>query len=414
MGMSASQARYLALTERKNDIEYQGQQINQQRTTLSDQVNALYNSLLVMSVPTPPSTQDYTKVVYSGVDGASTFTIGNVVPHGTTYSIDLSYKKTGHGLTSTGTATAKKTESKIKVSKIENTWIDEVPAKPKTITATSMGNKIVDNDTRILHKVSNDEKAQINDTDEVFVRNKDGKFEATTKKEAGGEDYYILTTAQNDENNKPNNYNTETDYIYESGEAATNGEDAHGTLCPNWNQKYVLENNQLRKTTAADFNNVNGQYYYKEGITYMDLDENGKEYNNPDYKGHSYQVAGNTCYTLDEAYQDNYFTSLDEYNSIKEAITNTYPDKAPDDFLVYFTVENGSGTLIPHFVAKESFSVLDKNSNGTSQVKFDNYIANGTYTAVQNVDGCKLTFDNDGRITEIEIPRYNEKGELTG
>ena len=67
MGMSASQARLIALTARMNDIEYQGQQINQQRTTLSSQINELYNSLLSMDVPTPPSTTDFTKVVYTGV-----------------------------------------------------------------------------------------------------------------------------------------------------------------------------------------------------------------------------------------------------------------------------------------------------------------------------------------------------------
>ena len=73
MGMSASQARLIALTARMNDIEYQGQQINQQRTTLSNQVNALYNQLLEMSVPTPPSTSDYTTVQYSGKSGTTTF-----------------------------------------------------------------------------------------------------------------------------------------------------------------------------------------------------------------------------------------------------------------------------------------------------------------------------------------------------
>ena len=36
MGMSASQARFLSLTARKTNVEYEGQQINQQRTTLSN------------------------------------------------------------------------------------------------------------------------------------------------------------------------------------------------------------------------------------------------------------------------------------------------------------------------------------------------------------------------------------------
>ena len=101
MGMSASQARLIALTARMNDIEYQGQQINQQRTTLSNQVNALYNQLLEMSVPTPPSTSDYTKVQYSGKLNASSFTLGNVVPTGKdkagtdTYTVQFQSKQSG-------------------------------------------------------------------------------------------------------------------------------------------------------------------------------------------------------------------------------------------------------------------------------------------------------------------------------
>ena len=34
MGMAASQARFLGLTARKTNVEYEGQQINQQRTRL--------------------------------------------------------------------------------------------------------------------------------------------------------------------------------------------------------------------------------------------------------------------------------------------------------------------------------------------------------------------------------------------
>ena len=65
MGMAASQARFLNLTARKTNIEYQGQQINQQRTALSNESANLYNQMLVLSVPTPPNTNDYTKVEYT-------------------------------------------------------------------------------------------------------------------------------------------------------------------------------------------------------------------------------------------------------------------------------------------------------------------------------------------------------------
>ena len=71
MGMSASQARLLSLQARQSNLEYQGQQINQERTILSQQATALYNSLLSMTVPTPPSTADYQTVQYTGTLGAT-------------------------------------------------------------------------------------------------------------------------------------------------------------------------------------------------------------------------------------------------------------------------------------------------------------------------------------------------------
>ena len=75
MGMAASQARFLGLTARKTNTEYEGQQINQQRTTLSNKSANYYNQLLGMTVPVPPSVEDYTKTVYTFTDGALSNTI---------------------------------------------------------------------------------------------------------------------------------------------------------------------------------------------------------------------------------------------------------------------------------------------------------------------------------------------------
>ena len=79
MGMAASQARFLGLTARKTNTEYEGQQINQQRTMLSNQSANYYNELLGMTVPTPPSVDDYTKTVYSFTDGALDNTLNSII-----------------------------------------------------------------------------------------------------------------------------------------------------------------------------------------------------------------------------------------------------------------------------------------------------------------------------------------------
>ena len=79
MGMAASQARFLGLTARKTNVEYEGQQINQQRTTLSNQSANYYNDLLGMSVPVPPSVADYSKTVYTFEDGSLSNSISSMI-----------------------------------------------------------------------------------------------------------------------------------------------------------------------------------------------------------------------------------------------------------------------------------------------------------------------------------------------
>ena len=79
MGMAASQARFLGLTARKTNVEYEGQQINQQRTSLSNQSANYYNDLLGMTVPVPPSVDDYTKTVYTFEDGSLTNEITSMI-----------------------------------------------------------------------------------------------------------------------------------------------------------------------------------------------------------------------------------------------------------------------------------------------------------------------------------------------
>lgn len=69
MGMAASQARYLQLTARKTNTEYEGQQINQERVVLANRTADLFNQMLMTEVPTCPDSNDFTKIQYSWSDG---------------------------------------------------------------------------------------------------------------------------------------------------------------------------------------------------------------------------------------------------------------------------------------------------------------------------------------------------------
>ena len=101
MGLAASQARFLGLTARMSNTEYQGQQINQQRTALSNESANIYNQMMDLTVPTPPSTSDYMKTNYvledSSVGSSSNFTIKSAVKYGLVqdkYTVKLGYTRT--------------------------------------------------------------------------------------------------------------------------------------------------------------------------------------------------------------------------------------------------------------------------------------------------------------------------------
>jgi len=59
MGLSATQMRFLMVTARKSNVEYQGQQINQARTGLANQSSQLYSELMTLKAPTAPSVYKY-------------------------------------------------------------------------------------------------------------------------------------------------------------------------------------------------------------------------------------------------------------------------------------------------------------------------------------------------------------------
>lgn len=78
MGMAASQARYLEITARKTNVEYQGQQINQQRTALANESAGLFQQLMSLVVPTAPSSSNYSTTQYTFSDGDNNYTVTDI------------------------------------------------------------------------------------------------------------------------------------------------------------------------------------------------------------------------------------------------------------------------------------------------------------------------------------------------
>ena len=99
MGMAASQARFLGLTARKSNVEYQGQQINQQRTALSNESANLYSQMMELTVPTPPSTNEFYETEYTiddtkGMNMTGDYKLGTVTKvygKNNMYKVTLNY-----------------------------------------------------------------------------------------------------------------------------------------------------------------------------------------------------------------------------------------------------------------------------------------------------------------------------------
>ena len=96
MGMAASQARYLGLTARKTNVEYEGQQINQARVALANQSADAFNQYLSLQAPTPQSTEDYKSTSYVYSDGNKEYTLDDYTRNSTNneypYVATISYK----------------------------------------------------------------------------------------------------------------------------------------------------------------------------------------------------------------------------------------------------------------------------------------------------------------------------------
>lgn len=95
MGMAASQARFLTLTARKSNVEYEGQQVNQERTSLANESSGLFNKMMQLEVPTPPSATDYYNTRYTFDAKGSDYSIvsTNARTDGT-YDLEISYVAT--------------------------------------------------------------------------------------------------------------------------------------------------------------------------------------------------------------------------------------------------------------------------------------------------------------------------------
>ena len=410
MGMSASQARLLALQARQSNLEYQGQQINQERTILSQQCTALYNSLLAMTVPTPPSTSDFTSVKYTGENGATeySFNANDIKPGsdgsyrvtlGTTEYGACLNKNAGYVTTSTGAETVYGKFVQRDDYGEFNTTEQHVGYKEGTGTPTGS--------TPYMKAVPG---ANVNIGQEVYVY-ENGEFTRVQMQEAmkNGNVYVVSTDGAYDPAKDKPMGNEITQEIKNDFKEYTIAEQALKNF-------YVFENGFIRVADPnKDFEKVAGsnptEYKLLPNVTY--LHQNGTREDSAEFEGSGTKgtlIGGKTAYTLKDAKEKGIINDTD-YEGYCNAIVNSAikssnvvnngENLAPEDFYIY---QDDNGKI--HFAL-----IADVEDGSGAAVTYD-FSANGAYTKNKEYDHSQLEFDPaTGRIKAITIPTtYGEDG----
>ena len=442
MGMSASQARLLSLQARQSNLEYQGQQINQARTVLSQQSTALYNSLLSMTVPTPPSTTDFQTIEYSGVMGATEFTLGTITPEasGDTYNVEIKYERNGAAIKGGSymsvssynepeylTGTFVSYEQPQTVNYIRQGIADEVQSNELESGKYNDG-------TDIMHSVTGSQPGY---SGKYYYTDSKGNYVAAdTYEEAnantkGGVVFIATTVGELKQNNPDYDWNNtdNLDYVYDHSD--TGSYTTGGMTLAEFNNGIYYTTTSDGKTTQVTpgmltqvGEDINGNALYTLPDNSLKAGNGNDKIKNPNYdpeeQAKGTTVGGNVVHNISEEVLGS------SYEGALKAIANSYPEyknasgepdaqRISEDFQVFFQT-NSAGTQVPYFVKRSELEQQATIASGTgqSQVEVFSLEANGTYTEAVQTEGCKLTFDSSGRISSIGIPIKDENGEFTG
>ena len=174
MGLAATQARYLSLTARKTNIEFEGQQVNQARTALANESANLYNKLYSLQVPTPPSVTDYYKIEYTYNAAGTKYTMNSYTPsNDDKYKVNVTYNAyVPVGLKSFATGTISKnadgTYNVLVAGSAQTYIVDPATAVPDTALDKASGRtggyycSYHDNDNNIDYYFDRDWLASLN------------------------------------------------------------------------------------------------------------------------------------------------------------------------------------------------------------------------------------------------------------
>ena len=388
MGMAASQARLLSLQARQSNLEYQGQQINQERSILSQQCTALYNSLLSMTVPTPPATTDFQTIKYTGEMGATkySFDANSIKPNGTgdTYTVTMQEQKHGDSLQKNTQIALVDTNSAggFKGIKVNTS------AQQSTTTQVPTGKLLPD---------ANGDKYLVPLNEATIEKGTVGTY----YKQQGGS--YVLYNGPADAEcyRLGAKVDGAIQVSQEMKESTAITNDGVGFIqSSQLSEFYVLEGGAVRPATLNDFTmdtSAPNILKFKSGVEYIQKSADGQSYQAKGDIG-GLTVGGKGVHKLTEEEKQKYGDAIANCG-LKDASGEAY---GVDDFLMYYDDKGGAVFVL------ES-DVYDGNNNAVTYA----YVPNGEFSKSQTYDEAKLVFDpTNGRITEIAIPNYDEEGNI--
>ena len=357
MGMAASQARYLALVARKSNCEYEGQQINQARTVLSNQSANLFNQMLGLSVPIPPSTQDYTKTQYSYTDGVNEVTMDKWEQLGTSDE-NYNYVVTYHYNSNVYTGSQKKMNDPQVQFNTKGTSTDyaTLSAAVARLTSTASSyNQIKEDYERLKANLEAAQKA-LDEANSVLTT-------STAATEAAQAARDKAFTAYQDAQKTRNDYETGTDYTtikknYDDAVTALDNEKAAAALLSNYTNGNVT-GNSTNITQNGNGYNINGKTYRG----FVDLDPT---------------MQTSVREALNKLQSEGAISSVDTASVFCDADGN-----------IVFSDDINKALASTTDVNIPTYSVGDSGSILTNAKKYDTNIK--TYTT--NVENTKLAYD---------------------
>ncbi len=414
VGLSASQSRFLQLTARQSNVEFQGQQINQARVALGNQSASYYQQMWGSSVPTPPAVDEFTKVVYSYNDGGVNNEITHVlakqngeylVSVKSSYSDDFAIVKQGSNI----------------VTRLMNLdengqWIyDKIDKQKDYQYLRNSDYNTTAHMTRMLNHIlpqgdyttSNGDKFTIYPTGST-----EGNGEVDTQDWGKHQDYLVLRDIYEQISSEPELVQKLVDLLYDTRVANPNNADrkntpqdqelrsrfmdiVEGDICEFFTDGYMIGNTKLRQMGQWPDEEMRMQDPY---LKTLDDDKLAK-------------LLEDEVSRLDEL---NASSLKDKYTDDRYAnpIANwTKPSDEGGNWMVRYVQNAGTGSWEPQFYREDELkgtrdnyrTLYDENGNSTSAINF--YKVAQDVKEVDTMTGipARLEYDGSGRYSSITI-----------